>query len=89
MHHRDPHSSGSGRLITQVEADSCCASSEPESSSQSGQRFAAAICNAVLGTGVVFPVTVSATGASGAERDVTPVPRAPVPRHVLLSVFLV
>ena len=89
MHKGDSHHSGSGRVLTQAQADSCCASSEGKSSNQSNPSFVSAITAAVLGAGVVRPANVPALVLSDAWRTSLPIPIAPVPRHVLLSVFLV
>jgi len=89
MHKRDSHSSGSKRVVSQAQADACCASSERENSSPSSPTFVSAISSAVLGTGVVLPVSVPALVLSNAWRTVEPIPIAHVPKHVLLSVFLV
>src|SRR5215207_7796516 len=55
MHKGESSRSGSFRVITQAQADSCCASSERESSNQSNPSFVASITPAVLGTGVIIP----------------------------------
>ena len=89
MHKGDSHRSGSGRVLTQVQADSCCASSEGQRSNNSNPSFVTAITAAVLGVGVVLPAHVPALVLSDAWRTSAPVPIAPVPKHVLLSVFLV
>jgi hypothetical protein len=93
MHKREAHESQestSGRhVLTQVEADACCVSSEREQSSPSSPTFVAAISVAVLGPGVVLPATVPALVLSDAWRTASPIPTPPVPKHVLLSVFLV
>ena len=89
MHKGDSHSSGSARVLTQAQADSCCASSERENSNQSSPSFVAAITAAVLGVGIVLPANVPALVLSDAWRTSAPIPIAPVPKHVLLSVFLV
>jgi hypothetical protein len=89
MHKGDSHHSGSQRTLTQAQADSCCASSERKNSNQSGPAFGAAITAAVLGAGIVVPASVPALVLSDAWRTSAPIPIAPVPRHVLLSVFLV
>lgn len=80
---------GSHRVLTQVEADNCCASSEREDSSPSTPAFAAAMSFAVLGPGTVLPAIVPALVLSDDWRTFSPIPTGPVPRHVLLSVFLV
>jgi hypothetical protein len=81
--------SASGKALTQAQADSCCASSERDEST--GPDLAAnvvAISSAVLGDGVVIPTSIPALVLSDNWRTVVPIPIAPVPRHVLLSVFL-
>ncbi len=88
MHKGDSHRSGSGRVLTQAQADSCCASSERETSNQSNPSLAA-VTAAVLGVGISLPTRVPALVLSDAWRTSAPLPVAPVPRHVLLSVFLV
>ena len=89
MHKGNSHSSGSERVLTQAQADSCCASSEGTKSNQSNPTFAAAITAAVLGAGIVFPADVPALVLSDGWRTSAPRHVAPVPKHVLLSVFLV
>ena len=89
MHKGQSHSSGSKRVLTQAQADSCCASSEGKQSNQSNPSFVTAITAAVLGVGIVLPANVPALVLSDAWRTSAPVPVAPVPKHVLLSVFLV
>jgi hypothetical protein len=89
MHKSDSHRSRSGRVLTQVQADSCCASAEGQRSNQSNPSFVTAITAAVLGVGVVLPANVSALVLRDAGRTSAPIPISPVPKHVLLSVFLV
>jgi hypothetical protein len=89
MHKEKSQGSVSGGAITQVQADNCCAESERENSNQPNLTFVAAISNAVLGTGVVVPAHVPALILSDEWRTSVPIPTAPPPKHVLLSVFLV
>ena len=89
MHTGDSHGSGSERVLTQAQADSCCAAAESQNSNQSNPSFVTAITAAVLGVGVVLPANVPALVLSDAWRTSAPIPVAPVPKHVLLSVFLV
>ena len=89
MHKGDSHRHGSARALTQAQADRCCASSERQNSNQSNPSFAAAITVAVLGVGMVLPASVPALVLSDAWRTSAPPPVAPVPKHLLLSVFLV
>jgi hypothetical protein len=90
MHKRQARESSSVRhVLTQIDADACCASSEREQSSPSSPTFVAAISVAVLGPGVVLPAPVPALVLSDGWRTYSPIPTPPVPKHVLLSVFLV
>jgi hypothetical protein len=89
MHKGDSHGSGSARVLTQAQADSCCASSEGKTSNESSPTFIAVITAAVLGAGTVLPANVPALVLSDGWRTSAPMPVAPVPKHVLLSVFLV
>jgi hypothetical protein len=87
MHKGDSHDAE--RVATQAEADACCASSEHENSSPSTPTFVAAISVAVLGPGVVLPESVPSLVLTDDWRTSSPPPTTPVPKHVLLSVFLV
>ena len=88
MHKRNSHGSRSERALTQAEADSCCASSEGKNSNQGRPTFVAAITAAVLGAGIALPAHVAALVLSDGWRTSAPIPVAPVPTHLLLSVFL-
>jgi hypothetical protein len=89
MHEGQTHSSDSGKVLTQGQADSCCASSEREDSSHSNPSILAPISNVVLGEGVIIPPPIPSLVLSDNWRTAVPIPAAPVARHVLLSVFLV
>jgi hypothetical protein len=89
MHEANDHSSGSGHVMTQVEVDTCCMASQREPSTPSNPALAAAISVNVLGPSTVLPAVVPALVLSGHWRTASPIPTTPVPRHVLLSVFLV
>ena len=85
MHGSD---SDSDRLVTQAEADSCCAAFEDDSS-QSIPTVAAAMSSAVLGPAITLPLSVPALVLKATWRTSVPIPSTPVPKHLLLSVFLV
>jgi hypothetical protein len=87
MHKSGSHESGRQR-VTQAEADRCCAASEREATTQSTQAFSATMSSAVLGSAIILPFSVPALVLSDAWRTVAPIPGTPVPKHVLLSVFL-
>ena len=89
MHKGESRGSGSERVITQLQADSCCAASERKTSDQPNPTLTVVISSAVLGPGIILPTTVPALVLSDAWRTVAPTPTTPVPKHLLLSVFLV
>jgi hypothetical protein len=87
--HDSKSEAGSGKALTQAEADSCCASSEREDSSPSNPSTAAPISNTVLGEAVVIPAPIPPLVLTDHWRTAVPISVTPVARHVLLSVFLV
>lgn len=89
MHKGKSHQSRSGHVLSQAEADACCAASGREDSSPSAPSFADAISVAVLGPGIVRPVSVPALVLSDDWRTYSPISTPPVPKHVLLAVFLI
>ena len=89
MHKGESHDSSSHHEMTQSEADSCCASSRPEQSNRAASSIVVAASLAMLGPGVVLPASVPALVLSDNWRTAVPIPATPIPRHVLLSVFLV
>jgi len=89
MHKTESKGSESVSAFSQAQADNCCASAEHRKSSESSPTFVTAIPSAVLGTGVVLPAVAPALVLSDDRRTVAPIPTAHVPKHVLLSVFLV
>jgi hypothetical protein len=89
MHKGESSNSASKRVITQAQADSCCAASERHQSESSNPTAVAAISAAPLGVGVVLPPVVPTLLLTDGWRTEAPVHSPPVARHVLLSVFLV
>ena len=89
MHKGDSGRAESDQVLTQAQADSCCAAAEGQNSNQSNPSFITAITAAVLGVGVVLPANVPALVLSDGWRPAAPTRAGPVPKHVLLSVFLV
>jgi hypothetical protein len=89
MHKGRSDQSGSERVITQAQADACCAASERDESNSSNPTAIAAISAAVLGAGVVLPAVTPSLVLTNGWRTDAPIHSPPVPRHVLLSVFLV
>ena len=86
MHKQSGH--GSSHHVTQSQADTCCAASERNDS--------ATTCPAVASSGVIAlaPATVPlvvipSVPALEEWRALVPLRVSPVPKHLLLSVFLV
>jgi hypothetical protein len=89
MHQGNSRRSESERVLTQAQADSCCASSESGKSSQSRPTLVTAISDAVLGAAIVLAPSVPALVLSDGWRTAVPIPSALIPKHVLFSVFRV
>jgi hypothetical protein len=88
MHKGDPAASPSARALTQAEADACCAVSERKQSESSSPTAVVYLAAPVLEVGVVLPPSLPARLlAETWRRDAASVV-SPVPRHILLSVFL-
>ena len=88
MHKSDASDSHASHVLTQAQADTCCASSNHESGQSSGP-FVGSITLAVLGTASVLPTVAPSLVLSDGWRTAVPIPAAPIPKHVLLSVYLV
>jgi hypothetical protein len=89
MHKGEAHDGGAARVLTQAQADNCCASSERETSTPSTPAFAGAASIAVLGPVTILPASVPAIVLSDDWRTGSPIPSPPISRHVFLSVFLI
>lgn len=88
MHASSGDDHNAGHSVTQAQADGCCTASQGGSSSQPGPFAAAAISNAVLAAVVTAAPATPSQSVRHALTTPVPIP-APVPRHLLLSVFLV
>lgn len=89
MHTDRSDESGSSRVITQAQADACCATSERNQSKSSNPAPVTAMSAPVLGAVVLLPPMTPALVSTDAWRTEVAIHSPPVPRHVLLSVFLV
>lgn len=87
MHTSEP-SGGSAPVVSQAEADSCCAASERDSSPPTAPTFALSIGLALVPSPVSLAVPAASVRLDG-WRTLVPMPGAPVPKHLLLSVFLI
>src|SRR5687767_13502336 len=74
--------------VSQVEADRCCAASERRDSAPSASAFVPAIVQGVVATPVPFAAP-ELRPHRDAWRTLVPISATAVPKHLLLSVFLI
>ncbi len=89
MHDSGARSSGSHHQPSQSQADQCCVASERDTPNQSMPMTVLGPATPVLGTSVLLPLHIPALVRTDAWRTATPLLVTPVPRHLLLAVFLV
>jgi hypothetical protein len=89
MHDGATHGSGSHHQPSQSQADQCCVASKHDNPNQSMPISGGTPSNPVLGASVLLPLQVPALVRTDAWRTATPLLVTPVPRHLLLAVFLV
>jgi hypothetical protein len=88
MHKSESRGSGSTHVMSQAQADSCCAAaSNRTEASTADPAFVLSSTTALpVSASVVVPVAVPALQE---WRALVPLPVSPVPKHLLLSVLLV
>jgi hypothetical protein len=87
--HSETHDGGPKRAVSQAEADRCCAASEGDDSVPSASTVAFVVTLGLV-IGPVVPASIPQAEAHGdLWRASVPIPAARVPKHLLLSVFLV
>lgn len=87
MHSAEDKGGSAQRAVTQVEADSCCASSEPDDASPTAKPLKAVDAMAIGTQSILLPARADTRAWS---RTVAVPNRGPtVSRHLLLSVFIV
>lgn len=89
MHDRAAHSSESHHQPSQSQADQCCVESERDTPNQSMPMTVLGPATPVLSMSVLLPLRVPTLVRTDAWRTTTPLLVTPVPRHLLLAVFLV
>jgi len=88
MHEPDHHQHSSRHVVSQAQADSCCAAADQRrDSAAAGSTFAASGLIALVPV-AAFTVPVSAF-MSHEWRALVPLPVSSTPKHLLLSVLLV
>jgi hypothetical protein len=88
MHTSESDQDGSTRLVTQAEADRCCATSEQDDSVPSSSNISLAVSLALAPSPVAVLLPDGAVRAD-AWRTPVPILVTRVPKHLLLSVFLI
>ena len=88
MHKSAGHGSASDHPLTQAQADSCCAGSEQSESATTRPTLVSSGV-VVLGPAIVPLVVMSTVSALEEWRALVPLRVSTVPKHLLLSVFLV
>lgn len=88
MHHPAPGDAGATSRVSQAQADSCCAISEGHDSGTSTSPVTTFVSLALV-TSPVPDTDPARRVIPEGWRTVVPLHRSPVPKHLLLSVFLV
>ena len=89
MHGSTEPGAGSERIVTQAQADSCCAASDPDDSTPSPGAFSLSLSAALVTSTLATLASITAPASFDAWRTHLPLPVGHVPKHVLLSVFLI
>jgi len=90
MHGSTEPGGGSERVVTQAQADTCCAASGTNDSTPSAVAFSLSLSAALVpSTLSTLPPILAPPASFGAWRTHAPLPLGQVPKHVLLSVFLI
>jgi hypothetical protein len=89
MHGSTESGAGSERVVTQARADSCCAASDRNDSTPSPGAFSLALSAALVTSTLTTLAPIAAPPSFDAWRTHVPLPVGQVPKHVLLSVFLI
>lgn len=76
------------KVISQADADSCCAASEPDDSTPSTAGFVPVVSLGAVASPIAT-ADVRTAAPAAAWRALVPLPTSPVPTHLLLSVFLI
>lgn len=90
MHGSTEPGAGSEKVVTQAQADSCCAASDTNDATPSAGAFSLSLSGALVpSTFSTLAPMMAPPAAFAAWRTQLPLPLGQVPKHVLLSVFLI
>ena len=88
MHESESHHSGTRHTVSQAHADNCCAGSEGTHSTTTNSTFV--LSGIIVFAPATMPVVTSRNVPALQDwRALVPLPVSPVPKHLLLSVFIV
>jgi len=88
MHKSESQNSGMRHTVSQAQADSCCAGSQRTHSTTTNSTF---VLSGVVALALATVPVVTSPNVPALQdwRALVPLPVSPVPKHLLLSVFLV
>jgi hypothetical protein len=89
MHKSESHDSGTRHIVSQAQADNCCAGSERTHSTTTTNSTFVPTGVVALAPATMSVVTSPNVPALQGWRALVPLPVSPVPKHLLLSVLLV
>jgi hypothetical protein len=90
MHGSTEPGGGSEKVVTQAQADNCCAASDTNDSTPSAGAFSLSLSAALVPSALATLAPITAPPAAfDAWRTHVPLPIGHVSKHVLLSVFLI
>jgi len=89
MHGSTEPGSGSEKVLTQAQADSCCAASATDDATPSTGAFSLSLSAALVTSTLSIMAPITAPSAPFDAWRHMPLPLGQVPKHVLLSVFLI
>jgi hypothetical protein len=89
MHGSTEPGASSERVVTQGQADSCCAASDTNDSTPSAGAFSLSLSAALVPSTLYTLAPITAAASFDARRTHVPLRIGQVSKHVLLSVFLI
>ncbi len=89
MHAGSERGSQAQRVVTQAQADSCCAASAQRESTPTAPAFCISLAAALVGPLPAIEPVVALSADVGYWREHIPLPGNRAPTHLLLSVFLI
>lgn len=89
MHGASESGSHAERVVTQAQADSCCAASDQSESTPTAPAFSISLTAALVAPLPTIEPVLALSAPLGFWREHIPLPGSSAPKHLLLSVFLI